>query len=64
MKTEVAPLKKMKVGIIGPGNIGVDLMMKISRSPYLELACVVNIKESEGLQIARTYGADYNAPIV
>ncbi len=54
-------MRKLKVGIIGPGNIGVDLMMKISRSPYLELTCVVNIKESEGLQIARTYGADTSA---
>ncbi len=38
--------KKVKVGIIGPGNIGQDLMIKISRSPLLELACVVGVVES------------------
>ncbi|MHC1720907.1 MAG: acetaldehyde dehydrogenase (acetylating) [Clostridiaceae bacterium] len=54
-------MDKLKVGIIGPGNIGIDLMKKIARSPYLELKCVVNIKESEGLEIARKYGADASA---
>ncbi|MEL7648998.1 MAG: acetaldehyde dehydrogenase (acetylating) [Sedimentibacter sp.] len=54
-------MEKVKVGIIGPGNIGIDLMMKIKRSPYLETACVVNIKESEGLDIARSFGADASA---
>ncbi len=54
-------MEKLKVGIIGPGNIGIDLMMKIKRSPYLELKCVVNIKESEGLDIARGFGADASA---
>ncbi|MGB4438864.1 MAG: acetaldehyde dehydrogenase (acetylating) [Sedimentibacter sp.] len=54
-------MDKLKVGIIGPGNIGIDLMMKIKRSPYLELKCVVNIKESEGLEIARSFGADASA---
>lgn len=29
-------MKKIKVGIIGTGNIGTDLLMKIQRSPYLE----------------------------
>lgn len=54
-------MEKLKVGIIGPGNIGIDLMMKIKRSPYLELKCVVNIKESEGLEIARGFGSDASA---
>lgn len=54
-------MEKLKVGIIGPGNIGIDLMMKIKRSPYLETRCVVNIKESEGLDIARNMGADASA---
>jgi len=49
---------KIKVGIIGPGNIGQDLMIKISRSPVLELACVVGIVESPGLQRARDMGVD------
>ncbi len=51
-------MNRVKVGIIGPGNIGSDLMIKVKRSPYLELACVVNIVESEGLERARQLGAD------
>lgn len=54
-------MKKIKVGIIGPGNIGQDLMVKLGRSNYLEVACVVNIKESEGLEKARIKGIDASA---
>lgn len=51
-------MEKIKVGIIGPGNIGQDLMVKIGRSKLLELTCVVNIRESEGLERARKLGVD------
>lgn len=54
-------MKKIKVGIIGPGNIGQDLMVKLGRSDFLEVACVVNIKESEGLDKARDKGIDASA---
>lgn len=54
-------MEKIKVGIIGPGNIGQDLMIKISRSDVLELACVVGIAESPGIVRARELGADGNA---
>ena len=54
-------MEKVKVGIIGPGNIGQDLMIKLGRSEYLEVACVVNIKESEGLDRARELGIDASA---
>jgi acetaldehyde dehydrogenase (acetylating) len=54
-------VEKVKVGIIGPGNIGQDLMVKLGRSEYLEVACVVNIKESEGLDKARDRGIDASA---
>lgn len=54
-------MEKIKVGIIGPGNIGQDLMAKLGRSNYLEVACVVNIKESEGLEKARANGIDASA---
>ena len=54
-------MEKIKVGIIGPGNIGQDLMVKLSRSKYLEATCVVNIKESEGLEKARDKGIDASA---
>lgn len=51
-------MKKIKVAIIGPGNIGQDLMIKIKRSKYLDLTCVINIRESKGLQHARELGID------
>lgn len=51
-------MEKIKVGVIGPGNIGQDLMIKIGRSKYLELACVVGIMESPGIQRARDMGVD------
>jgi len=54
-------MEKVKVGIIGPGNIGQDLMVKLSRINYLQATCVVNIKESEGLDKARAKGIDASA---
>ena len=51
-------MEKVKVGIIGPGNIGQDLMIKISRNPFLDLTCVVGIVESPGIQRARDMGVD------
>ncbi|MDI9499129.1 MAG: acetaldehyde dehydrogenase (acetylating) [Bacillota bacterium] len=50
-------MEKVNVAIIGPGNIGQDLMIKIARSEVLNLHCVVNIKESPGLERARQMGA-------
>lgn len=48
--------KKIKVAIIGPGNIGTDLLVKVRRSEFLELAYVCGVKESPGLEIARSHG--------
>ncbi|MEG1012027.1 MAG: acetaldehyde dehydrogenase (acetylating), partial [Ruthenibacterium sp.] len=49
---------KIKVAIVGPGNIGIDLMEKIrKRAKNLELALVVGIDEnSDGIRRAKEYG--------
>lgn len=50
-------MSKYKVGIIGSGNIGTDLMMKLLKNNSLELTTMIGIDpESDGLKRAKNLG--------
>ncbi len=50
-------MKKVKVGIIGTGNIGTDLLIKIQRSPILECSIFAGRSpESKGIKKAESIG--------
>ena len=54
--------QKIKCALIGPGNIGTDLLYKLKRSPFLEPAWMVGIDpESEGLKRAAEMGLKVTA---
>ena len=50
-------MAKIKCALIGPGNIGTDLLAKLQRSPVLEPVWMVGIDlESDGLKRAKDMG--------
>lgn len=50
-------MTKLKVGIIGSGNIGTDLLYKIERSDVLQMSVMVGIDpQSDGLKRAKDRG--------
>lgn len=49
-------MEKIKVGIIGPGNIGSDLMYKVMKSKHLQMKLMAGIVESEGIKRAAEFG--------
>jgi len=55
-------MSKLKVAIIGSGNIGTDLLIKILRSPYLECGAFVGRNlSSPGIQKAQSLGVSVSA---
>ncbi len=55
------PAGKTLAAIIGPGNIGTDLLAKLRRSSALEVGYVVGVVESDGLRRARELGIEASA---
>lgn len=49
---------KIKAAVIGPGNIGSDLVYKIMRSDELEMALLAGRTESEGIRRAKSLGVN------
>ena len=54
-------MTKALAAIIGPGNIGTDLLAKLRRSSAIEVGYVVGVVESDGLARARDLGIPASA---
>jgi acetaldehyde dehydrogenase len=57
----VTDARKVPAAIVGPGNIGTDLLAKLRRSARVDVAYVVGVVESEGLRRARALGVEASA---
>jgi len=52
---------KVLAAIVGPGNIGTDLLAKLRRSAVIDVAYMVGVVESDGLSRARELGVTASA---
>lgn len=58
----IQPTGKLKVAIIGSGNIGTDLLIKVLRSPYLECGAFIGRNlSSSGMMKALSLGVPVSA---
>ena len=55
------PKGKALAAIIGPGNIGTDLLAKLRRSEVIDVGYVVGVVESDGIKRARELGIPASA---
>lgn len=61
-KIAIQANRKLKVAIIGSGNIGTDLLIKVLRSPYLESRIFISRRlSSAGMQKALSLGIPVSA---
>jgi acetaldehyde dehydrogenase len=52
---------KIRVGIFGTGNIGTDLLVKLSKQPSIEVSFVIGRRiDSPGIIMAKDLGVSYN----
>jgi acetaldehyde dehydrogenase len=59
--TSTSMREPVTAAIVGPGNIGTDLLVKLQRSSAIDVRYVVGVVESDGLARAREYGVDASA---
>ena len=53
--------EKVTAAIVGPGNIGTDLLAKLRRSSVVDVGYMVGVVESDGLARAREQGIEASA---